>query len=68
MMQTVDVAEDSSDDNMLCCANCGTAGGDDIKLKKCNGCYLVKYCGVKCQKEHRSQHKEACRKKGGRIA
>ena len=45
MMQTGDVVEDSSSEIMIC-ANCGVTAGGDIKLKKCNGCYLVKYCGV----------------------
>ena len=26
-----------------CCASCGIAGDDDIKLKDCDGCDLVKY-------------------------
>ena len=45
------------------CASCGKAEVDDIKLKKCTACKLVKYCSVKCQKDHRSQHKKACRKR-----
>ena len=48
---------------MMCCAACGTAEVDDIKLKDCSACKLVKYCGVKCQKEHRPQHKRACKKR-----
>jgi hypothetical protein len=35
---------------------------DDIKLKKCAACGSVRYCGVKCQKDHRSKHKKACKK------
>eukprot|EP00984_Skeletonema_dohrnii_P003601 scaffold1220_cov104-Skeletonema_dohrnii-CCMP3373.AAC.6 len=54
-------------DTMMLCAACGTAQVDDIKLKKCNGCYLVKYCSVKCQKEHRSQHKRACKKRAAEL-
>lgn len=65
MMQTGDVAETNA--TMLCCANCGAAAGDDIKLKKCNGCYLVKYCSVKCQREHRPQHKEECKKRAAEL-
>ena len=44
------------------CANCGKAAVDNIKLKKC-ACNLVKYCSVDCQKNHRSQHKKACKKR-----
>jgi hypothetical protein len=49
-------------DMMMCCASCGAAEVDDIKLKKCTTCQLVRYCSVKCQKEHRKQHKRACKK------
>lgn len=53
------------------CANCGAVGGGDddgaVKLKKCNGCLLVKYCGSNCQKAHRSAHKRACKKEAERL-
>ncbi len=48
------------------CANCGKAEVDDVKLKKC-ACNLVKYCGVDCQKNHRPQHKKACKKRMAEI-
>ena len=46
----------------MLCASCGTAGSDDIKLRKC-ACHLVKYCSVKCQKDHRPKHKKECKKR-----
>jgi tetratricopeptide (TPR) repeat protein len=46
---------------LMCCASCGKAEVDDVKLKKC-ACKLVKYCSVDCQKNHRPQHKKICRK------
>ncbi len=49
------------------CANCGKVGADDAKLKKCNGCHLVKYCGFDCQKAHRSVHKASCRKRAAEL-
>lgn len=50
-------------DNVTCCASCGKAEvDDDIKLKKCT-CMLVKYCSADCQKNHRPQHREACKKR-----
>ena len=52
---------------MMCCASCGITEGDNIKLKKCNACYLERYCGVKCQKEHRSEHKKACKKRAAEL-
>ena len=49
----------------VCCANCGAAEVDDIKLKDCDGCDLVKYCSNnnKCREEHREQHEEECKKR-----
>jgi len=52
---------------MMCCASCGIAGVDDIKLKKCTACYLVKYCSIKCQKQHRPKHKRACKKRAAEL-
>ena len=49
------------------CANCGRAAVDDIKLKICTACKLVKYCSVGCQKNHRPQHKKACKKRAAEI-
>ena len=60
-------AAETESDAMKCCACCGIAGGDDIKLKKCTACYLVKYCSVKCQKDHRSQHKKECKKRAAEL-
>ena len=45
------------------CANCGIGEGDDIKLKTCTACKSVRYCGVKCQKQHRPKHKRDCKKR-----
>ncbi len=49
------------------CANCGKAAVDDIKLKICTACKLVKYCSVDCQKNHRPKHKKACKKRVAEI-
>ncbi len=49
------------------CANCGKAEVDNIKLKICTACKLVKYCSVDCQKDHRPHHKEACKKRAAEI-
>ena len=56
------VTEKSDDTTMISCASCGIAGGDDITLKKC-ACYFVRYCSVKCQKDHRPTHKRECKKR-----
>ena len=51
------------------CASCGIKGGgdDNITLKNCNGCFLVKYCSVKCQREHWPEHKRACKKRAAEL-
>jgi hypothetical protein len=49
------------------CASCGKVEVGDVKLKICTACKLVKYCGVDCQKNHRPQHKKACKKRMAEI-
>ena len=49
------------------CASCGKVAVDDGKLKICTACNLVKYCSVDCQKNHRPQHKKACKKRMAEI-
>ncbi len=49
------------------CANCGKAEVDNVKLKMCTACKLVKYCSVECQRNHRPQHKKACKKRAAEI-
>jgi tetratricopeptide (TPR) repeat protein len=48
-------------DEVMCCASCGQAEIDDIKLKNCDGgCDLVKYCSDDCLSNHREQHEKEC--------
>ena len=56
-----------SDDTLSCCASCGIAGGDDIKLKDCSACHLARYCSGKCQNDHQLQHKRACKKRAAEL-
>ena len=51
----------------VCCANCGVAEIDDIKLKDCDGCDLVKYCSDNCREEHQEQHEEECKKRKAKL-
>ena len=55
--------EDEAADTMMCCASCGIAAFDDVKLKKKCACNLVKYCSDKCQDNHREQHEEECKRR-----
>jgi tetratricopeptide (TPR) repeat protein len=60
-------AEKAGDNNMNCCASCGIAEGDETKLKTCTACKSVRYCGVKCQRDHRPQHKRYCKKRADEL-
>src|SRR6056300_1715168 len=58
--------EQQGDDEEVC-ASCGKAAVNNVKLKLCTACKLVKYCSVECQKNHRPQHKKACKKRMAEI-
>ena len=47
--------------------SCGKSEDDAVKLKSCTACRLIKYCGVDCQKAHRTQHKRACKKRAAEL-
>ena len=66
-MMSSAAVEKSDDTAMQHCASCGIAGGGDIKLMKCTACHLVKYCSVKCQKDHRPKHKKKCKKRAAEL-
>ena len=51
----------------LCCASCGIAEIDEIKLKECDGCDLVRYCSDECQRDHKVQHEGACKKRAAEL-
>ncbi len=50
-----------------CCASCGIAQVDDIKLKECTNCDLVRYCSDECQQDHKSKHEEAYKRQAAVI-
>src|SRR6056300_1131408 len=57
----------SSVADVVCCAKCGVAEVDEIKLEDCDGCDLVKYCSDKCREGHREQHIGECRKRAQQL-
>ena len=73
MICTITVEEMSrsveKQNNTMLCASCGIAGagGDDIKLKKCGSCDLVRYCSDECQDDHLPQHEEECKKRAAEL-
>ena len=50
-----------------CCADCGSVAGGGAGLKACTSCRLVKYCNVKCQKNHWPKHKNECKQRAAEI-
>ena len=62
-------AEEVDDNSVMThCANCGIGEGEDgNKLKICNGCNSVRYCSIKCQKEHRPYHKKVCKQRAAEL-
>ena len=61
------MSEDKKADATVCCASCGIAVIDDIKLMECDDCDLVKYCSDECQNNHKSQHKKECKKRAADL-
>ena len=62
-----DDAAAAVDDEKLHCASCGITQVDDIKLKDCDSCDLVRYCGDACQELHLPEHKEECKKRAAEL-
>jgi tetratricopeptide (TPR) repeat protein len=61
-------SEEAVEAGVRCCASCGIAPVDDIKLKICDGgCDLVKYCSDKCRENHREQHDDDCKKRKAEL-
>ncbi len=55
--------EEAEDRRMMCCASCGIAEVDDVKLKGCDDCDLVNYCGNECKEDHRPEHEAKCKER-----
>jgi hypothetical protein len=60
-------AEAEATGAVMCCANCGIAGVDEIKLEECQDCDLVSYCSDKCKDMHREQHCEECKIRAAKL-
>ena len=61
------MSDENEADVSCCCASCGIVEMDDIKLKECDSCDLVRYCSDECQEDHRSQHEVACKKRAAEL-
>eukprot|EP00985_Skeletonema_marinoi_P009725 scaffold4525_cov75-Skeletonema_marinoi.AAC.3 len=49
------------------CASCGIAEVDEIKLKTCDACDLVRYCSDNCQQDHSQQHEATCKERAAEL-
>ena len=58
---------DNKAEATVCCASCGIAEIDDIKLKECDGCDLVRYCSDECKRDYKSEHEEACKNRTAEL-
>ena len=51
----------------MCCASCGIAEVDDVKLKPCEGCDLMRYCSDDCKEDHRPGHEAKCKERAAKL-
>ena len=58
---------DESAADLLCCSSCGVAEIDDIKLKPCDGCDLVRYCSDECKEDYRREHETSCKERAAEL-
>ena len=59
--------ENEAADTSSTCASCGITEIDDIKLKECDDCDLVKYCSDECKENHKTEHEEDCMKRAAEL-
>eukprot|EP00984_Skeletonema_dohrnii_P008143 scaffold2987_cov77-Skeletonema_dohrnii-CCMP3373.AAC.1 len=62
----------SSTDNIvadadMCCASCGIAEVDDIKMKECDDCDLVRYCSDLCKEDHLPHDESVCKERAAEL-
>ena len=60
------MSEENEEAN-TCCTSCGIAAIDDIKLKECDDCDLVRYCCDECQQNDKSEHQEDCKQRAAEL-
>ena len=61
------MSENNEADTTTCCASCGITEIDDVKLKECGDCDLVRYCSDECKENHRSEHEVESRKRAAEL-
>eukprot|EP00984_Skeletonema_dohrnii_P034197 scaffold33495_cov105-Skeletonema_dohrnii-CCMP3373.AAC.6 len=61
------MSEENVEADTSCCASCGIAEVDNIKLTECNDCDLVRYCSVACQRDHIPHHLRDCKVRAAEL-
>eukprot|EP00984_Skeletonema_dohrnii_P015736 scaffold6862_cov92-Skeletonema_dohrnii-CCMP3373.AAC.2 len=49
------------------CASCGKSEVDDIKMRECDACDLVRYCSDECKEDHLPQHEAMCKERAAEL-
>jgi hypothetical protein len=60
-------SEPDDDITIMLCASCRIAEVDDIKLKQCPNCDLVRYCSDNCLQGNLSQHDAQCKERAAEL-
>jgi hypothetical protein len=60
-------SEPDDDITIMLCASCRMAEVDDIKLKQCPNCDLVRYCSDNCLQGNLSQHDAQCKERAAEL-
>ncbi len=61
------VEENNNEAACPCCAACGIAEIDNVKLTECDGCDLVRYCSDECKENHKLEHEESCKTRAAEL-
>ena len=63
LLKTSEKIERTTTTSSSHCSACGKPKSKNQKLRKCSGCYAVKYCSTECQKKHWKigGHKKECK-------
>ena len=66
---TDNITEEEAAADVLCCASCGIAEVDNVKLKPCDGCDLdlARYCSDECQQDHWPEHEAKCTERAAEL-
>ena len=53
--------KEDAEELRACCAGCGAADGGGVRLRACDACDAVRYCGRNCQRADWEAHQLVCK-------